>query len=148
MPLVLLLARVMRQSRFNPYIDPQLIKDCKLHTLGQPMIFEDVRPVGRPSVPGRIQSGPQVGLDSSKPAPSDSGKPALGMSIALGDLVKKSTPRPIAASSSVERKGPAWGGAPLGASPSRLQDIQVAPPTRLDQRCRAPVILRVSLTGL
>lgn len=58
---------------------------------------------------------------------SELSRPRSGVSIALGDLVKITAPQPIQPPkpASSEKKGPAWGGIPLGASPSRLQDIQV-----------------------
>lgn len=62
---------------------------------------------------------------------SDDGSTASGMTVSLGDLVKKSKPIAVskaAAAAAPERGGPAWGNVP-GGSPqtgrTRLQDIQV-----------------------
>lgn len=73
---------------------------------------------------------------SSKRQSSQGGKPgdagdataSNGITIALDDLMRKSKPIAVAKPSAPEKKLPAWGNPPLGASPTsqtRLQDIQV-----------------------
>jgi hypothetical protein len=76
------------------------------------------------------QSG---GGGSHPPRSSDDGEsaPSSAITIALGDLVKKSKPIAVSGAPQAcepEKRGPAWGNPPAGASPTgqtRLQDIQV-----------------------
>lgn len=75
----------------------------------------------------QVTPSPRPGNTKTPPVENPN-RPRSGISIALGDLVKKTAPTPISQPKpvSTEKKGPAWGGKiPLGASPSRLQDIQV-----------------------
>ena len=78
-----------------------------------------------------VSSSARQGIKWQTMPPSKASEDTSGagrMNIALDDLVKKSKPIAVAKTAAPEKKLPAWGNAPLGASPNaqtRLQDIQV-----------------------